>query len=66
MSKILSKDKISELLHSYYKEHYGENENDIWFEPPATNVVCFQREDKIISLKCHILDGTVTEHIEEK
>ena len=56
---ILEKNEINQLLYDYYKENYGELKTDKWFEQPAANVWVFGREDKIITLKCHILNGTV-------
>lgn len=65
MAEILTKEKLNECLYKYYKEKYGESETDVWYEQPAANVWVFRRRDKFISLKCHILNGTVTEYIEE-
>ena len=56
---ILEKNEINQLLYDYYKENYGELKTDKWFEQPAVNVWVFGREDKIITLKCHILNGSV-------
>ena len=63
--KILTKDDLNKNLYEYYLEHYGEEESDIWHEQPATNVWVFQRGQKIVALKSHILTGAVTETIEE-
>ena len=52
-------------LYEYYKENYGEKETDVWYEQPSLNVWVFGRDNKIITLKCHILSGEVTEKIEE-
>lgn len=62
--EVLTKLQINEILQKYYKEHYGENDTDLWYEQPATNVWVFGRDEKIITLKCHILTGTVTEKAE--
>ena len=48
-----------------YAEKYGEDNSDIWYEQPAANVWVFQRGQKIITLKSHILTGVVTESTEE-
>ena len=64
MSKILTKEELNNKLCEYYSEHYGERDTDEWLEPPALNVWVFKRDGKYISLKAHILNGKVTEHIE--
>ena len=64
MSKILTKDELEEKIWEYYIEHYGEDEGDVWFDPPATNVRTFLRGGKYITLKSHILTGEVEEHVE--
>ena len=64
--EILTKQKINDCLYEYYKEKYGERNTDVWYDPPATNVWVFEREGSFISLKCHILTGAVSEHIEIK
>ena len=56
---ILEKNMMNEHLYNYYKENYGELKTDKWFEQPAVNVWVFEREGKIIILKCHILNGNV-------
>ena len=61
---ILTKDELNKKLYDYYVEHYGEMDNDEWFESPAVNVLVFKRGDKYISLKAHILSGEVEEFIE--
>lgn len=55
----LEKQEISQFLYEFYKEKYGESETDKWFEQPAVNVWVFERDGKIITLKCHILTGEV-------
>lgn len=62
--KILTKEQFGNYLYEYYKEHYGEKETDKWYEQPALNVWVFERDKKIISLKCHMLNGKITEKIE--
>ena len=61
-SKILSKQELQEKLLAYYEKHFGKRDTDRWFESAALNVIMFEREGKIIALKCHILTGKVTEH----
>ena len=56
---LLEKQEISQFLYEFYKEKYGESETDKWFEQPAVNVWVFERDGKIITLKCHILTGEV-------
>ena len=62
---LLEKKEMTQFLYEFYKETYGELETDKWFEQPAVNVWVFCREDKLITLQCHILNGIVTEYIEE-
>ena len=63
--EILKKDDLNKNLCKYYLENYGEDNSDIWYEQPAANVWVFQRGQKIITLKSHILTGKVTESTEE-
>lgn len=63
---ILKKDEFNNLLYKYYVEKYGELDTDKWYEQPAVNVWVFERDDKIITLKSHILTGDVTEYIDKK
>ena len=60
----LNKEKYNKNLYEYYVKHYGEKESDIWYEQPAVNVWVFGRDNKIITLKSHILTGEITENIE--
>lgn len=62
---MLSKTQIEHYLTQYYKENYGENDGDVWYDQPAANVWVFSRNGKIITLKCHILTGIVTKTEEE-
>ena len=64
MGGILTKEQLGNQLNEYYKSNYGESGEDTWFEPPAANVFVFARGDKLITLKCHILSGEVSESIE--
>ena len=56
---LLEKKEMNQFLYEFYKETYGELETDKWFEQPAVNVWVFERDGKIITLKCHILTGKV-------
>lgn len=61
MAMILSKEKMHTILKNYYKENFGERDTDNWYVNPATNVWMFERDGKIITLKCHVLTGEVEE-----
>ncbi len=61
---ILDKAKYAKKLHEYYLEHYGERKTDVWYEPPAVNVLVFGRDGRFITLKSHILTGNVTAYVE--
>ena len=63
---MLEKNEISKKLYNYYKEVYGELETDQWFEQPAINVWVFERDGKIVTLKCHVLTGVVESKEETK
>ena len=58
---MLTKAQIEQYLCEYYRTHYGERDTDVWYDQPAANVWVFDRDGKIITLKCHILTGAVTE-----
>lgn len=62
---IFDKEKYTKNLYEYYQKNYGELDTDIWYEQPAVNVWVFGRDNKIITLKSHILTGEVTEQIEK-
>ena len=62
---IFDKEIYNANLKSFYLEHYGESDTDIWYEQPAVNVWVFGRDNKIITLKSNILTGEVTEQIEK-
>ncbi len=62
---ILEKQIFNEKLYNYYTENYGEKDTDIWFEQPAVNVWVFRRDNRIITLKSHILTGDIEESTEE-
>lgn len=59
MSEILSKAQFDEAIFGYYAEHYGVCESDIWHEQPAANVRVFERNNKIIAIKAHMLNGEI-------
>ncbi len=61
---IFDKERYKKILYDYYMKHYGKNETDLWHEQPAANVWVFGRDGKIITLKCHLLTGEVTEQTE--
>ncbi len=65
-NKILTEKQLHNRLDKYYKEHYGERDTDGWYVNPAVNVWMFERDGKIITLKCHILTGEVTEQSQTK
>lgn len=66
MSKILTEQQLHNRLNKYYKENFGDNDADEWFVNPANNVWMFIRDNKVITLQCHILTGEVTEKIIER
>ena len=63
--EILKKDKINSNLYKYYETNFGVKETDVWYEVSAVNVWVFRRDDRIITLKCHILNGDVVEYTED-
>ena len=58
-NKILTEKQLHSRLDKYYKKHYGERDTDEWYVNPAVNVWMFERDGKIITLKCHILSGEI-------
>ena len=62
---LLTKTQFQEILRQYYIEHYGEQSSDKWYEQTAINVWVFVRDEKIITIKSHVLTGDITEQIEE-
>ena len=64
-ARILNKSEMSQNLYDYYKEVYGEKDTDYWYEQPAVNVWVFRRDNKVITLKSHILTGEVDVKEEE-
>ena len=56
---ILEKEILNQKLNNYYKENFGENKSDFFFEQPAINVNVFRRENKIHTIKCYIINGTI-------
>ena len=64
--EILTKMQIEQQLSEHYIKHYGKNDADIWHNQPAANVWVLRRDKKIITLKCHILTGVVSEKVKEE
>ena len=62
---MFDKERYAQNLRAYYVEHYGEKKTDVWYEQPAVNVWVFGRDNRIVTLKSHILTGEVTEQVEE-
>ena len=62
-NKILTEKQLHSYLDKYYKKNFGERDTDEWFVNPAMNVWMFVRDGEIITLKCHITTGEVTENI---
>lgn len=65
MAMFLSKEKMHTILDNYYKENFGERDTDNWYVNPATNVWMFERDGKIITLKCDIMSGEVEEKVHD-
>jgi len=63
MRNILTKEQLNRHLKEYYESHHGHSDEDVWFDPPAANVRLFARSDRLITLKCHILTGEVSESV---
>ena len=62
---VFDKELYAKNVREYYHKNYGEKETDVWYEQPAVNVWVFGRDNKIVTLKSHILTGEVTEQIEK-
>jgi len=62
---IFNKEMYAKNLREYYLKYYGDKKTDVWYEQPAVNVWVFGRNNKIVTLKSHILAGEVTEQIEK-
>ena len=65
MARILTNDEFQTLLDRHYIRYFGVNNSDFWYPAPAANVRVFARGSTLVTLKCHILTGAVTEY-EEK
>ncbi len=65
MARILTNDEFQAHLDTYYIQHYGVNDSDFWHPAPAANVRVFSRGKDLITLKCHILTGVVSEYAEQ-
>lgn len=66
MTEILKKEQFNRNIYNYYVEHYGERDTDIWHEQPAVNVWVFERDNKIIAMKSHILNGEIEVKVYKK
>ena len=65
MARLLTNDEFQATLDRHYIQHYGVNNNDFWYPAPAANVRVFARGKDLITLKCHVLTGVVTEAVEQ-
>lgn len=65
MARILTNDELQTNLDRHYIRNYGVNDSDYWYPAPAANVRVFSRGSKLVTLKCHILTGMVSEYAEE-
>ena len=65
MSRIHTREEFQTHLDNHYIKHCGVRDSDYWYPAPAVNVRQFARDSKLVTLKCHILTGVVTESIEE-
>jgi hypothetical protein len=61
MGSVLTREQIDTRLKRYYESKYGEYGKDIWFEIPASNVWMFVRDERLITLRCHVVSGEVAE-----
>ena len=64
--RYFNKEFHAQKLNEYYINTYGKKDSDFWYEQPAINVWVFGRDNKIITLKSHILTGEIEETIETK
>ena len=58
---MLTREQIDSRLKRYYEANYGEYGKDIWFEIPAANVWMFVHDERLITLRCHVVSGEVAE-----
>ena len=58
---MLTREQIDSRLKRYYEANYGEYGKDVWFEIPAANVWMFVRDERLITLRCHVVSGEVAE-----
>lgn len=61
MNRILTKEELDQQLKDYYRSRFGQRDTDRWYETSAVNTKAFARDGELISLRCHILTGEVTE-----
>ena len=61
--KPLTEKQMQTRLEKYYKKHFGERDTDEWYINPALNIWKFERDGKIIILKCDEETGDVFDNI---
>ena len=66
MTEILKKEQFDKNIYDYYVKHYGERDTDIWHERPAVNVWVFERDNQVIAIKSHILNGEIEVKVYDK
>ena len=66
MTEILKKEQFDKNIYDYYIAHYGERDTDIWHEQPAVNVWVFERDNQVIAIKSHILNGEIEVKVYDK
>ncbi len=62
---ILSENTINAMLMSYYIEHYGFRSDEEWLPSEALNIRRFVRDGRLVILRCHIVNGSVSEKVAE-
>lgn len=61
--KSLTEKQMQTRLDKYYKKHFGERDTDEWYVNPSDNEWKFERNGKIIILKCDKETGKVFDNI---
>ena len=64
--KMLTKEELTRKLCAFYQANFDQRKTEVWFEQPAANVWVFGQGNKIITLKCHLISGEVTQRVENK
>lgn len=64
--KMLTKEELTRRLCAFYRANFDQRKTEVWYEQPAANVWVFGQGDKIFTLKCHLLNGEVTQRVEKK